>query len=488
MESKRKSTLGSDAVKLTVSKVITLVISILSAMLLARFRTLEEYGTYSQLLLITGLVTSLLMAGLPNSINYFLARAESIGEKQRFLSVYYTLSTALSILSGFILVCTAPLIIQYFKNDAIKSFIYFLAVFPLTSIITSSIENVLVVFNKTSLLFIYKLLNSTLLLLIIVAVQLLHLNFTVYMIMLVVLQCIFALSVYIIVKDISGKLYILFDRAIIKQVLAFSLPIGLASVVGNINMQLDKLVIGKLMNTAQLAIYTNASVEIPVTVIAASLTAVLMPKLVCMLKDGQYSDAVKLWGNSIILSYVAICFSAAALFIFAPEVMTLLYSEKYLSGVSVFRVYSLVLLLRCTYFGMILNAKGRTRFILYSSIAALALNLAFNLAFFKAFGFAGPAIATLISTLIIALCQLYATSNLLRIPFLRIFPWKELLRISLINIVWGVVFFILKKIIPMDLLFGKIGEALVLGLIWSLLYLCSIFGTVKNNWSALKIG
>lgn len=72
-----KSNVGKDGLKLTVSRLITLSIALVSAMLLSRFRTLEEYGTYSQILLVTNIVTSLLMLGLPNSINYFLARAES---------------------------------------------------------------------------------------------------------------------------------------------------------------------------------------------------------------------------------------------------------------------------------------------------------------------------------------------------------------------------------------------------------------------------
>jgi len=68
----------------------------ITAMLLSRFRTLEEYGTYSQLLMVINIATTFFMLGLPNSINFFLARAENNNERQKFLSVYYTLSTVLS--------------------------------------------------------------------------------------------------------------------------------------------------------------------------------------------------------------------------------------------------------------------------------------------------------------------------------------------------------------------------------------------------------
>ena len=74
----------NDTIKLTISKVMSLVIAMVSSMLLSRYRTLEEYGTYSQLLMVINIMTSLLMLGLPNSINYFLSRAETEEEGQRF--------------------------------------------------------------------------------------------------------------------------------------------------------------------------------------------------------------------------------------------------------------------------------------------------------------------------------------------------------------------------------------------------------------------
>ena len=143
------TTLGGDAVRLTLSKVVTLCITMATTMLLSRFRTFHEYGTYSELLLVINLVSSLLMLGLPNSINFFLARAETQEERKKFLSLYYVLSTVISIVIGLVLVLAVPLIELYFKNDTIRCFYYFLALYPWTSIVSSSIENVLVVYKKT---------------------------------------------------------------------------------------------------------------------------------------------------------------------------------------------------------------------------------------------------------------------------------------------------------------------------------------------------
>lgn len=77
------NTVGKNAVVLTASKIITTSISLASVMLLSRFRTLEEYGTYSQTLLVINLATALFMLGLPNSTNYFLALAGTLGISER---------------------------------------------------------------------------------------------------------------------------------------------------------------------------------------------------------------------------------------------------------------------------------------------------------------------------------------------------------------------------------------------------------------------
>ena len=65
---------GKKSLILTITKIITLLVSLIVSMLLSRYATLEEYGTYSQLLIAVNLFTSIFMLGLPNSTNYFLVK------------------------------------------------------------------------------------------------------------------------------------------------------------------------------------------------------------------------------------------------------------------------------------------------------------------------------------------------------------------------------------------------------------------------------
>lgn len=480
------TSLGGDAVRLTTSKCITLCITMLTGMLLARFRTFEEYGTYSQLLLVINLFASIFMLGLPNSINYFLSRAETPEERQRFLSVYYTLSTLLSIVMGVVLVLAVPLIEAYFQNPAIRGFCYFLALYPWSSTISSSVENVLVVYQRTRFLMGYRFVNSICLLGTVVLIEWLGWGFGAYMRLYLAVCIVFALSVYLLTARLCGGLRFSVDRGLIRAIFAFSLPMGLAAVVGTLSIEIDKLLIGRMMDTAQLAIYTNAAKELPVTVVAASITAVLLPRLTRMLKDGDDRGAARLWGTSVELSFMVICLIVAGVFTYAEDVLTFLYSEKYLPGLSVFRVYTLVLLLRCTYFGMILNAKGKTRQIFYCSVATLLLNALLNFLLFQWMGMIGPAIATFLSMLLPAVVQLYMSAYHTGAPFGEIFPWKRLGRILLLNILLACCFAEIKQILPLEYYVGSFLESILLGCIWSALYAAVLWQRAREVWRQLN--
>ncbi len=500
---KKGSNLGADATLLTFSKVATSAIAMVMTMLLSRFRTLEEYGTFSQILMIVNLVTSILMLGLPKSLNFFLARTDDKEEKKKFLSLYYTLNTILSFLVGLALVLSVGLIERYFENYTIRSFLYFLAIFPWTKIVCASVENLLIVYKKPKALVAFRILNSAALLLTVMVVQWLGWTFKDYMLLYVLVEAVFSIVVYIIAAKVSGGIRPYIGKKLLKTVLAFSVPLGLASVVGTLNIELDKMLIGFLMDTESFAVYTNAAKELPVVMISSSFTAVLLPQMVRMLKKEDHYGAIKLWGNATTLSMILIAIIGVGCFVYAEDVVKILYSEKYIEGVWVFRIYSLHLLMRCTYYGMVLNSIGKTGFIFWCSIGALASNAVLNIVLFKVFEMFGqsliaPAVATLVSTTAMALLQLAVTAKSLKIKFREVFPWKQSALILLVNISFGVLFYFIKIFAPIDTWFGNmtllgkpvdgsVVESLMLAGVWCIAYFAVMLKPIKKKWRNLKV-
>lgn len=481
-----KTSIATNAVSLSLTKVLTLSIQMVIAMLLSRFRTLEEYGTYAQMLMVINLATSIFMLGLPNSINYFLGRANNERERAHFLSVYYTVSTILTFVIAIILLLSIDLIEAYFSNPLISNFLYFLVLVPWARIISSSIDHLLVFYSKTRFLLFYRVFNSVCLLLVVVLTEVMDQSFAFYLLLYTTVQGIFALSVYFISSKLVNGIRIKLDILLIKNVFKFSLPIGLASIVSTVSIELDKLFISWVMDVESVALYTNAARELPVSIISASLTAVLMPHVVVLLKEKKKEEAIKLWGSATLLAFIIIAFIVTAIYIYAEEVLVFLYSEKYLPGLSVFKVYTLVLLFRITYFGMILNATGKTKFILYSSIGSLILNITLNILLYHVLGFIGPAIATLASVATVNFYQLLYTCRIIGVRFRSLFPWREILRITAINILLGSVFFYIKSVQFTEQ--NSLLLAVLYGCIWAMLYFFLVRKSMSKEYRYLQQG
>lgn len=241
--------------------------------------------------------------------------------------------------------------------------------------------------------------------------------------------------------------------------------------------------IGGFLDTEALAIYTNSAREIALTVISTSFIAVLMPKLSKLIKERKVKEAVEIWKSTTSFTYIFMCFGVAALVVFAPQVITILYSEKYLPGTGVFRIYTLILLWRTAYFGTMLSLHGETKKILYCSIASMLINVVLNYVLYVTLGFCGPAWSTFISIGIVDMLQLKLSARITGIPVSRLFPWMDLLRITLINVGLGSGFYLIIHVFNIQTDAKGCAVSIILGIVWMLIYFGIIMRKrIKTQW------
>lgn len=86
--------------------------------------------------------------------------------------------------------------------------------------------------------------------------------------------------VYAIVGTLERGITFKLNYKVIKKILNYAIPLRIASFIGTIAIQIDKLIIGWFRTVEYLAIYKNASKELPITFISASVTAVILPVVV----------------------------------------------------------------------------------------------------------------------------------------------------------------------------------------------------------------
>ena len=481
-----KGSMLSDVAFVSASKVVTYAISLVSAMLLARFRTLSEYGTYSQIMLVINLATTLFMMGLPSCIIYFLSKAETKEQRNKFLSIYYIFNTFLSFMVGLILVLIIPLIEMYFNNNDIVKYFFFLALFPWTTIITSSIENLLIVHKKSKLLIGYRVSHSLMTVVVILFIQLMNWPFISYMILYLAFEILFTFFVYLIAIRLDGKFSFKIDWSLVKEILAFSIPLGLSNASSIFNSEMDKFIIGFHFSTEEYAIYANAAKEMPITFLTSSITMVLIPIIIRLVTKGAIKGALKLWHDTTILGYLINSFFAIGLFVFSKEAIVFLYSSKYESGFLIFGIYSLVLLLRCTNFGLFLQATGNTKIILKSTVLSLVINFVLSIVLLNIIGFPGPAVATVLSIASMHGYMLYHVSKVTKSGIKNVFPWKKLLQITLVNVILGIIFFFIKTFVPLEKFISSSGEAFVFAGCWLAIYLFIFRKLIKEKLSIIK--
>ena len=477
--------IGKSAIVLTICKVLKLVITIVTSMILSRYLVLSEYGTYSELLTVASLFVSIFSIGLPDCLNYFIPKHTSQSEKIKLFRNYFTIVLIISILISLLALFLAPYVSAYYHNGQIKTYFYFLMIIPASNILLLTRSNMLVASNKTKRELIYSLCNAGCLLVAVIIILLLKLSFTSFVIIYVVIESFFAITVifeafYLCEKPFAPQI----DLSLLRRILYFSIPLGISLAISTISLDLDKLIVGYFYDEASVAIYANAGKELPFTLLTSSFSAVILPQLVS-LKNNPFK-AITIWKKGMDICFCALSFCCFACIVFAPQIMTLLYSDKYLPGVPIFRIYSILLLVRITYWGMILNSRGKTKLLLLSSSLSLLLNLCLSILLTKILGLIGPAIATVISISFVAFMNLSLTKKETKIPISSCLPLKSFVYCLLINYPLGLLVFKTVDYIGIGTSKKAIFVAFLIGFIWATLYFVFVAKHLRKTWAAFS--
>lgn len=481
-----KKGIAADSLKLTIAQTISLLINMINVMLLSRFRSVEEYGTYSQMLMVSAIIVTFFASGFAQCINYFLANESNTIKKSNFIKTYYSIISICGLIGGIVSVLLIPILTSYFRNEQLKDYWFFLLIYPISKIVNDGVDRFFILYKKTNQLMLYKIRYGVTTLITVSVAIILKWDFRTYLLVLVITELLFGVLVYYFVYKITGVIPFGFTTETAKNIMSFAIPMALASLVSVINKELDKLVVGGLTDTATLAVFTNAAKELPITVFSASIVTVVMPHVVRQMQNGETGEAVSTWKESIKLTAMIMCFFCVVLFVFAPQVISVLYSDKYISGVSVFRIYLLTELFRLTYYGMILNAEKKTKLILYSSICSMVVNLILDIILYRLIGIQGPAWATVASVAAMNMFQLIYTKNHINVSFFDIYPVVYIVKCLALNILLSFPFAFLQVKLFKYVSFNKNIMTIVLGGMWFALYLFIIRKKAIHLWKSLN--
>lgn len=189
-----------------------------------------------------------------------------------------------------------------------------------------------------------------------------------------------------------------FDRKMLRTIFLFALPAGLAVTVGKLNPQIDKYVVKLMLGEQVFAEYSAAAIEIPmVTLIPYAIGAVMQVRFVRLYANGERAELARLWHATVKKTMVAVLPLAMVIIALAPDIISVLMTDKYARAVVPFQIFTAVTLHRVAAYGPMLQATNQTPLLFRTSLIILVTNLILTVPLTKLVGFNGAAIATVVA-------------------------------------------------------------------------------------------
>lgn len=401
---------------------------------LTRALSVEQYATHKQALLLYAMASPLLMLGLPKALYYFLPgeprRAPAALTENLILLLLGGAMLGVAILAGL-----GELAARRFDNPALLDAARWIAPYGLAMAPLAALGACLVARDRVGPLVRFNLGSRVLLVGVVAASALVwgtaeatvaaHAAWAVVM----VVPAIWMMRRAVMPSAQSGDGIEAIRRPSwsgMASQLRFAVPLGLASLLGTLSAQLDKLIVSSMCSTEDFAIYATGAIELPlIGVVTGAMSAVVLPELTRAHKAGAPERIVDLWQAAMKTALLILAPVMFAVLLTGPELMAVLFSSTYTEAAGPLRIYALLLPLRAAVYGSVLMATDNTRWVTASAAVGLGLNGILSVIGVWLMGYPGAAWATVLTTYGVVAFMLWPMSRALRCRARDLVPWRH---------------------------------------------------------------
>lgn len=338
---------------------------IISAMILSRYFSKEDYGLYKQVIYVYTTLNGFFMLGLPKAFSYFLPKSP-LDEAKSLISKLTKLFFVLGGVLSLLLLLGSGIIADVLNAPGLAPLLRIFSPVPFLMMPTLGLEGILATYRKTKFISLYVILTRTAMLLCICApVIVFHLNVKGALIGFVVSSAIsFIIALYLKyypVRTAGNKK----TTESYKTIFQFCLPLFVASIWGILINSTDQFFISRYFGNEVFADFSNGAMELPfVGIIIGATSTVLTPLFTRELH--QHSDLKKtvlpVW-NSAFAKSVMLIYPITVFCLFdADIIMTAMYGEQYLASADFFRIKLFTYFFKIIVFYSLIVALGATKF------------------------------------------------------------------------------------------------------------------------------
>lgn len=340
---KRNFLKGSAAA--SIGTVSTMAFHFISTIMLTRYVAKDDFGIYIIMLAVINLFELFGGLGLELTIVKFIAGAKG-EERKQYLIPVLIIRVALLLVVGVIFYLAGSLIVKYFDPKIINYILPITFLFILASFrdLFYNLLQGLNYFKK----FAYVRVTSA-----VFRVCLIYLYYRLNKLSLSSLVTIeiFATAMPILLQSFAIPFRSLIkwhsEKEIYKKIIKFSFPLYLNDILNFLLGRANIFVIGLYLNPASVANYDVAT-KVPVALkgVFQSFIIVYFPNLAKLFSQENKSSAMRLINRSLVITSAAVTFMVLIAFLFSNEIVTLLFSQKYLAIALAFALLMLNFLLR----------------------------------------------------------------------------------------------------------------------------------------------
>lgn len=407
---------------------------LIASIVAARVLSKHDYATMKQTLLVYNFAAPLLTLGLSGALFYFLPK-EQERKKGVILDTLLILCLMALLFSSFLFFGGTHFIAQHFDNLDLMITLQWLIPYSLFVMPASILGAILVTRNKTYTLTLYNMLSVLLLAILTITGTLITRSYSGPLLVQIYFPLVLLpIVIWLSFKYVPGS-FSLPKVTSMKKILNYSVPLGLAGMLGTLTLMTDKIIVSTMGTPEEFASFVNGAIEIPlIGVITGSIASVILVDMVKYIDEKNKEEALKLFKKAAVKSSIVLLPVMVFLLIAGKAFILTLYSEKYLESVVPFYIYLATLPMRIVFYGSAMMALGQTKVILFRSFFDLAINILLSILFVKMFGYLGAAIATIITLYLWTVpFNLYKIGQGFGIKAIETLPLKEVFIIMMLS-------------------------------------------------------
>lgn len=187
----------------------------------------------------------------------------------------------------------------------------------------------------------------------------------------------------------------------------------------------DKLILIVLLPPENFAIYFNGTYELPVIGMALTVFQSVMTSYSAQTPNDDQKHIQLFNSSSLFMSSILFPLFAFA-FIYAEQIINLLFSSSYHESAKLFAISSLLLPMRICSYTVLLQLKHKGRVIMIGSLIDFVTAISLMFILYPYLKLAGLALGVVVATYLQALFYLYHICKTYKISLGDLLPWRKL--------------------------------------------------------------